>query len=443
MNKSKFITLFAVASLLSSCGKDSGPHFITDSATRQKIQADFKSRKEAVGNDALFEITEPMTTEEREAMEFLLAYMPIGDITDYGTSYFLDQVRQTLSMRDQVSWKDSIPESVFRHYVLPVRTNNETLDEFRNQYGPVIYERVKNLPLKEAALEVNHWCHENVIYTSTDGRTFGPIASMRNAGGRCGEESVFAVAAMRSVGIPARQVYSPRWAHTDDNHAWVEVYVDNKWQFLGACEPEPVLNLGWFNGPASRGMLMLTNAFGASYDGPEEVTTNTPAYTEVNVMYTYGPTAKSDFIIVDANGAPVEGAEVEFKIYNYGEFNTVVRKKTDKEGSTFLNAGLGDMFVWASKDGKYGYSKVSFGKDESITITLDKKQGDAISLEMDLIPPGEGASLPEVTDAMRAQNNVLLTQEDSIRNLYTATFYTEERAKALASELKTDRKSVV
>ena len=63
------------------------------------------------------------------------------------------------------------------------------------------------------------------------------------------------VAALRSVGIPARQVYTPRWAHTDDNHAWVEAWVNGKWYFLGACEPEPVLNLGWFNGPAYRGYV--------------------------------------------------------------------------------------------------------------------------------------------------------------------------------------------
>lgn len=438
MKKSRFITLFTAACLLSGCSQNGASHFITDRSIREKVEADFNARKKAVNNDALFAIDETATEEELEAMRFLLAYMPVGDITDYGTPYFLEQVRQTLKMRDQVKWKDSIPESIFRHYVLPVRTNNETLDNFRGAYGPEIYERVKDMNLKDAALAVNHWCHEKVVYTSTDGRTFGPEAAMRNAGGRCGEESVFAVAAMRSVGIPARQVYSPRWAHTDDNHAWVEVYVEDKWQFLGACEPEPVLNLGWFNGPASRGMLMLTNAFGASYDGPEEVTTQTPNYTEVNVMYTYGPTAKADFIVKDAAGAPVEDATLEFKIYNYGEFNTVVRKKSDKQGHAFLNAGLGDMFVWASKDGAFGYSKVSFGKDGEVVITLDKKFGDPVSVEMDLIPPVEGAVLPDVTDEMRAENNRKLAQEDSVRNNYTATFCTEEQAKALAKELNTD-----
>lgn len=70
------------------------------------------------------------------------------------------------------------------------------------------------------------------------------------------------VSVLRACYIPARQVYTPRWAHTDDNHAWVEAWVDDKWCFLGACEPEPVLNLGWFNEASSRAMLVHAKAFG-------------------------------------------------------------------------------------------------------------------------------------------------------------------------------------
>ena len=112
-----------------------------------------------------------------------------------------------------------------------------------------------------AALEVNHWCHEKVEYKSTDVRTSSPLSTVKTAFGRCGEESTFTVAALRSVGIPSRQVYTPRWAHTDDNHAWVEVYVDGKWYFLGACEPDPELNMGWFAVPATRAIMMHTNTF--------------------------------------------------------------------------------------------------------------------------------------------------------------------------------------
>jgi transglutaminase-like putative cysteine protease len=62
------------------------------------------------------------------------------------------------------------------------------------------------------------------------------------------------------AGTAARQVYTPRWAHSDDNHAWVEVWIDGKWSYLGACEPDVDLNMGWFTEPSKRVMLVHTRA---------------------------------------------------------------------------------------------------------------------------------------------------------------------------------------
>ncbi|MDD3062120.1 MAG: transglutaminase domain-containing protein, partial [Massilibacteroides sp.] len=289
----------------------------------------------------------------------------------------------------------------------------------------------------DAVLEVNHWCHEKVIYTPSDSRTSSPLASVRTAYGRCGEESTFTTAALRAVGIPARQVYTPRWAHTDDNHAWVEAWVNGKWYFLGACEPEPILNLGWFNGPAYRGMLMHTRVFG-HYEGPEEVMQVTPAYTEINVIDNYAPTAKVVVTVVDTEGKPVSNAAVEFKLYNYAEFNTVARKTTDTEGRAFLSAGKGDMLAWASKDGRFGFRKISFGKEEQVQLVLDKKPGETETLELDIVPPVEGAIPANVTEEQKAENAKRLLEEDVIRNAYVATFYTSEKAEALARELQID-----
>ena len=80
---------------------------------------------------------------------------------------------------------------------------------------------------------------------------------------------------MRAVGIPARQVYTPRWAHCDDNHAWVEVWGGDKWYYLGACEPEPHLDMGWFTAPSKRGILMHAKVYG-DYTGEEEIMKKTP-----------------------------------------------------------------------------------------------------------------------------------------------------------------------
>lgn len=202
-----------------------------------------------------------LTQEERDALTFFYAYMSVGDITDYSGDFYLENVRSSLSTRKETTWGKTIPDDIFSHFVLPVRINNENLDRARMIFHDELMPRLKGLSMHDAVLEVNHWCHEKVNYQPADARTSAPLATVKTAYGRCGEESTFLVAALRSVGIPARQVYTPRWAHTDDNHAWVEAWVDGEWHFLGACEPEPVLDLGWFNAPASRGMLMHTKVF--------------------------------------------------------------------------------------------------------------------------------------------------------------------------------------
>lgn len=412
-------------------------HFITDSTYRDQVSKDFDAKAELFADSSLFAVFDTeMTVPEREAMQFLYAYMPVGDIADYDGQFYLKNVRSSFAARKEMPWGKDIPEMIFRHFVLPVRVNNENLDESRMVFYEELKDRVKGLSLHDAVLEVNHWCHEKVVYMPSDARTSSPLASVRTAYGRCGEESTFTVAALRSVGIPARQVYTPRWAHTDDNHAWVEAWVNGKWYFLGACEPEPVLNLGWFNAPAYRGMLMHTKAFGA-YNGPEEVMEQTACYTEINVIDHYAPTGKTVVTVTDSEGKPVEDALVEFKLYNYAEFYSVARKKTDDEGRCSLSAGKGDMLVWATKDGRFGYHKVSFGKDDEVTITLDKTPGDTATVELDIVPPVEGtiAAESEVTDEQKEENARRMHEEDEIRNRYVATFFTDTMAVALAKEL--------
>ena len=41
-----------------------------------------------------------------------------------------------------------------------------------------IKDRVKGLPLADAVLEVNHWCHERVTYRGSDMRTSAPLATL-------------------------------------------------------------------------------------------------------------------------------------------------------------------------------------------------------------------------------------------------------------------------
>ncbi len=399
-----------------------------------RIAKEFKARRELVADKSYFDIFETLSGNRLQAMQFLYAYMPLPDIADYSAEYHLENVDYALKARAEMPWGKQVPVREFLHFVLPVRVNNENLDCSRAEFYKELKERVQDLTMREAVLEVNHWCHEKVTYTPSDIRTSSPLATVRTAYGRCGEESTFTVAALRAVGIPARQVYTPRWAHTDNNHAWVEAWVDGKWHFIGACEPEPVLDLAWFNAPASRGMLMHTNVFGR-YDGPEEVLSVTPCYTEINVTANYAPVITTRISVVDENGAPLK-ANVEFKIFNYAEFFTAASKETDSKGRTSITTGYGDMVAWASAGGKFGFVKFTAGKATDVKLVVDRAPGYSATLEMDIVPPHERNTVPFVSAAQAAENTRRFAVEDSIRNAYVSTFMSPDEALAFARKLE-------
>jgi len=427
MKKILSCVLVIITLMMVSCEKD---HFIKDKNYRNRVDKDFDQKIENLGKNIFTIEKTNVSLKEMEALEFLYAYMPLGDIVNHTNDFYLENIRSSFKVQKELNW--NISDELFRHFVLPIRVNNENLDSSRMVFAKELVLRIKGKSMYDAVLEVNHWCHEKIIYKPTDGRTSSPLASVKTAYGRCGEESTFAVAAFRAVGIPARQVYTPRWAHTDDNHAWVEVWADGKWYFLGACEPEPVLNLAWFNAPVSRGMLMTTKVFGY-YCGKEEKLFENLNITIINVTQNYVPISKLKVVVKDGNDNRIKGARVDFKIYNYAEFYSLATKYTDREGLSSLTAGLGDMLIWASHNGKYGLKKVKVGKDTLVNIVLDRfesgkdviekgndiikskndiiKRGDNIIkrgndiIALDETPPLENVNMPKVTTKQRQDNN--------------------------------------
>ena len=351
------------------------------------------------------------TDRQKEYVDWLYAAMPLPDSLQYPRSFWEANVAKTLEVRRWMGW--DVPEREFRHFVLPLRVNNETLDDFRTVYADTLCRRVQGLSLAEAALEINHWCHEQATYQPSDGRTSAPMATVRRGVGRCGEESVLTVAALRAAGIPARQVYTPRWAHTDDNHAWVEVWVDGKWHFMGACEPAATLDNAWFNAPVSRALLLHTKVYG-DYRGSEDVIQRTPCYTEINVIRGYVP-ARRIVVTVLEDGAPAADAAVSFHIYNYAEFYPVATYRTGSDGQAALDTGLGDVLVWARKGERFGFAVAS---GEAVSVSLDHRLGERFSVDLDIVPPAENPIPVTASAEQTAANERRLAGEDAIRAVH-------------------------
>jgi len=417
---------------------------ISNPARLNDIEKMLKVQKELTTNAQIpiWGILEKTTSKnEAQALKFLYAYMPLSDLADYTPEFMLANVRQSLLTRKEMPWGYTIPEDEFLHFVLPPRVNNENLDSFRLVYYDEIRTRIAGLQIKEAALEINHWCHEKVNYRGTDSRTSAPMSTIRKGFGRCGEESTFTVAAMRTAGIPARQVYTPRWAHTDDNHAWVEVWMEGKWHFMGACEPDAELDRGWFSEPSQRTMLVHTRCYGR-YFGTEEVLDAQDRFSELNLTPNYATTKTVTVKVSSSDGKSVEGAKVEFKLYNYAEFYPLATILTNSNGTARFTTGMGDLLVWASKEGKFSWKKMHVPTTDTLRLILGP-QIESLTENHDMVPPRADKPILPVSDSVRKIIDARLASEDSIRNHYMATFKDSAWIKAYAQTHQLDANTLM
>ncbi|AJS60326.1 transglutaminase domain-containing protein [Paenibacillus sp. IHBB 10380] len=410
--------------------------FSLDDRTMELIERKF-GEKQLVAqarNVQLFNIfRQELTEEETWALKFLYAYMPLNDLADYEGSLFLSHVRQTLDIRKQVPWGERVPDSLFLNFVLPYRVNSENIEDCRGILFDELADRIVNLSMAEAILETNYWCHEKATYIGSDSRTISPLTMIRNARGRCGEESTLAVAALRSLGIPARQCYTPRWAHCDNNHAWVEAWADGQWVYIGACEPEPRLNQGWFSPPARRAMLINTR-IPANYPGPEDITLAHEWFTEINLLGNYAPTRTITVLVKDENGQAVEGAKVFFELYNTAELSPIAVLPTNEWGEVSFKTGFGDLVIRAVHVGRWGEKKITVADGEHFEVVLDQTQQPEGTVDFDLVPPPEreGDATEPVSEEEIQRHNGRLEKGMLIRKSYEETFVDEAQASDIA-----------
>lgn len=427
---STFIVLFVLVSCQTN--QEANPDYYT------QVAKDFEEVKTLAANRdiALFKVFETdLSVDEKKYLKFLYAYMPLSDLADYNGEYFLSQVKSAINARNHFPWGNSVPEDIFRHFVLPYRVNNENPDSARQVFFEELKPRLEGLSMYEAALEVNHWCHEKVEYKATDERTIAPLGIIKSAFGRCGEESTFTVTALRAVGIPARQVYTPRWAHCDDNHAWVEVWVDGKWYFIGACEPEAKLNRGWFSKPVLRAMMVHTRVFG-KYNSSEISLEYSEKFTKINVIDTYIEPVTYYTKVVDHKGQPIDSASVEFQIYNYAEFYPIAKTYTNIDGICSIQTNYGSVLVHVYKNNNsaYGIIHPDTSKDSIIiSIELTENNNTDYSELIDVIVPTQPDI--ELDTNGNALNAIRLKQEDSIRKAYVSSFPGNEKAIELANKI--------
>lgn len=401
----------------------------------QKIENGFAAQMQRLGEGRkqVEDVLRQCSSQEAEALKCLYASMPVSDAVDYPAELYLSYAKHGVDLWEKGPFAGEIPEELFAGYVLHHRVNNEDVTDSR----PFFYEQLKDVVegknMEEAILAVNYWCASQATYRTTDGRTASAAAVFRSAYGRCGEESTFGVTVLRSVGIPARQVYVPLWSHCDDNHAWVEVWCDGKWRFLGACEPEEVLNKGWFTNASSRAMMVHSRWLLPSE--PEDDIVGKRGMSQVlNQLKRYAHTTQLEVSVVEENGTPAAGAEVRFEVLNYACFGEIASVHADQAGRCVLETGMGTIHVTAFKDGSYAETLVNTQETNKVDIILSALPAGAWEEMIVLAPKDAPINRSHQSSEEIARGRKKFEEVTALRQEKENSFYNEELAEEMLAD---------
>ncbi len=303
---------------------------------------------------------------ERQAAEFLLAWMPASDLGSVSAGMLRAEVREALATWDATPWAADTPPALFFHYVLPYRVSQEQPDSLcRPTLRAALAERVAGLDLPDAAIEVNRWCNEQVDFVSTSARDQPPLVTLARGWGRCEERMILAIAAMRAVGIPARACSTPWWTTTDNNHAWLEAWTGaaNGWGYLEACDGSTCMNHAWFSRPAQRAGVVISTAWGEAPSaavGGDHFLRSRHGVTLINSTATY--TDPGRLLIPEL----ADSVEVAVNAFNYGGFFPLVHVK----GGESIELGPGDYLLSTEINGRMALdiARIRPGKEFRATL---------------------------------------------------------------------------
>lgn len=340
-----------------------------------EIEEKYKKRQDILGA-FMHETDEKINSLKNEAhrlgMKFLYGTLPLSDLgEDNIFEILLSVVEGAFFARENTPWGEKVPLDIFLSDVLFPRVNSERLEISRKFFYDSVIDRIKDKSMYDAVVEINYYCFENATYKSTDRRTAPPSTLLKSGYGRCGEEATFTVTVLRSVGIPARQVYTPRWAHCDNNHAWVEAWCDGKWYYLGACEPEEILDRGWFTSAASRAMLLESRAFYHNKSlSPDVEYILKGLSASLNHTKRYANTKRTEITLTDEQNQPVKDAKIIVEIANHGEFSELNTIYTDDEGKAGITTGIGSVNLHIVTDKGFMERLIHTEDENNVQITF-------------------------------------------------------------------------
>ena len=316
------------------------------------------------------------TDEEKVIMQYYFITTTMSALCSIDFSLLHSFAAHAAMLRETMPWTRELDEETFLCYVASYRVWKEPIVDYRPSFYEQLAGKIKGRSLAEAALLVNFWCGSQATYADTDKREASPLGMVNGGLGRCGEETNFVVNTLRSVGIPAREC-NVDWTTVPGGHAFVQVLIDGEWHYMGACEPDPVLDRAWCS--SRFGSILMTESRTFSSIGLGEVRDNRDViYYEGKGLYAlndisnFVETKELDLTVLDKNGEPAAGAAAKLVLVQPDSWVTVQADRlTDEAGKARFTLGKGSIGAVAFLDGEWRWEWIAQDQTEA-TLSFAK-----------------------------------------------------------------------
>jgi len=303
-------------------------------------------------------------------MAYLISTENSGTLWDTDPNNLLENY-QVLKKLFTLEDYEKYPDEFVLSYIAKTTVSHEKLTNYRKVFSDLgLLDYVTKYPdLEERLRQVTLWTRENMTFVSTSGRTQDPLSILKKSNiGRCGEMQVFYIAALRTAGIPARPAWTPWWAHTDNNHAWTEMFIKGEWHYAENTSPTYSLDDAWFS--ASSQMTLFILARSSFPDSTDDVVSKGKNNNYVNSTRYYQNTREITLNIFDGENNPVKDAKVNICAFNFSMFRPLLTLKADSTGISKFTVGQGGFLAIAFKDSLFDYILVPFDEN-SLSASYD------------------------------------------------------------------------
>jgi hypothetical protein len=308
-------------------------------------------------------------------MSYLIAYesdanLQIANPEDVLSNYL--QIRSYLN-----TYGTKLSPEFFLSYVAHQTVADERITPYRAEFlrdglREVLTNAKNDLELYRA---VSLWCVSRLKFQPTSGRDQSPLdITQKSFLGRCEEMQILFIAAARTVGLPARPASVPWWPHTDNNHAWAEVWIEGAWHYTGDMDAAYFPDQTWFSGLINKTVLILSEGTLPALEDEVLIQGRYECIINSTPIYAKEHTRILKLKTLDEQGKPLPETIVGFLVFNSGTLRSLIYVQTDDNGQLELSVGQGAFYLVADNGNKHTIALVPSSEERELSYELILKE---------------------------------------------------------------------